>query len=298
MSLRNSETPDPSVKESSHSHLKFAKTLSIFASAPVLSIPAFLLIIGYHQNQQSDLLLDIFVSIIFGFVLPLLVSLSFSKKNNVSYDQREARIKPLLYVSATYIFGSFILGVISAPINAILLMFCYGTNTFAVYIINLRWKISIHAMGVAGPTTALIYSFGPVGGFMGLILLPVMWSRLYLKKHTPAQLIAGASLGYLLTSIQFFVLTLVLFNIPTKLLLNSLAILSLMLPTIIPVFYRFSANKIANYLPIVGLAIIMSLFLLWSRQSDLIFLLLSSALATIFIFWLLPEAEVKKIKYT
>jgi len=60
-------------------------------------------------------------------------------------------------------------------------------------------------MGVAGPTTAMIFAFGPVGSMLGLILPPVMWSRVYLKKHTVNQVIAGATLGFLLTTIQLFI---------------------------------------------------------------------------------------------
>ncbi|HML05755.1 MAG TPA: phosphatase PAP2 family protein, partial [Methanobacterium sp.] len=62
------------------------------------------------------------------------------------------------------------------------------------------------ALGVAGPSIALIYVFGPLGLVFSLIIPLVMWSRLYLKKHTVSQVIMGAVLGLVFTSLQIYYL--------------------------------------------------------------------------------------------
>jgi membrane-associated phospholipid phosphatase len=63
-------------------------------------------------------------------------------------------------------------------------------------LINTRWLISIHATSAA--STWLIAAF-VFGWAVGLVLLPlvvlVAWARLYLKRHTPAQVLAGLALG-------------------------------------------------------------------------------------------------------
>lgn len=66
----------------------------------------------------------------------------------------------------------------------------------ALGIINIWWLISIHATGVIA--TWLIV--GLVWGWTAsLIVVPfvilVSWMRLYLKRHTPAQVLAGFALG-------------------------------------------------------------------------------------------------------
>jgi len=43
---------------------------------------------------------------------------------------------------------------------------------------------------------------------LGLLLPPVIWSRVYLKKHTVAQAIMGAVLGFVLTAVALSLLLL------------------------------------------------------------------------------------------
>jgi membrane-associated phospholipid phosphatase len=66
----------------------------------------------------------------------------------------------------------------------------------ALGLINTKWLISIHATAAAATwlIATLIY-----GWLAGLILLPLLilisGIRLYLKRHTPAQVLAGIALG-------------------------------------------------------------------------------------------------------
>lgn len=63
-------------------------------------------------------------------------------------------------------------------------------------LINTRWLISIHATAAAATWLIATLIFGWV---VGLVLLPVLvliaWIRLYLKRHTPPQVLAGIALG-------------------------------------------------------------------------------------------------------
>lgn len=182
---------------------KAAELISNLTHAPLLSIPAFLSINYYFLNFEDFLLIS-FTSIFFSALLPILTMVLWSKKQNVDIDipARENRNIPLVIVILIYFLGFLALIALNAPLITSALMFCYFSNTSIVYFINKYWKISIHSMGVAGPTTALIFAFGPVGFNLGLILPLVMWSRVYLKKHTITQVIAGAMLGFLLTATQ------------------------------------------------------------------------------------------------
>jgi hypothetical protein len=65
------------------------------------------------------------------------------------------------------------------------------------------WKISMHMAGVGGFSTALLFVFGlpALAAFLSLPL--VAWARLHRRKHTPAQLAAGAIAGALVTTLVF-----------------------------------------------------------------------------------------------
>jgi membrane-associated phospholipid phosphatase len=65
-------------------------------------------------------------------------------------------------------------------------------------VISLGWKISLHVGAVTGvlALVALLFGLRPTAA---LVWTPpaVAWARLYLRRHTPAQVAAGAALGAL-----------------------------------------------------------------------------------------------------
>jgi membrane-associated phospholipid phosphatase len=69
--------------------------------------------------------------------------------------------------------------------------------------INLKWKISAHASGVAGPVTALYSVYGSQILPLYLLLLPVFALRLKLKAHNIWQLIGGTVLAITVTYIVY-----------------------------------------------------------------------------------------------
>ncbi len=189
----------------------FAEFISNAAYAPLVSIPVFALINIFLLNLY-DFIIITSVCVIFAGLMPILLVLWWLKgkhgngaKIDMDIPERTDRNFPLLLVISSYLIGFIILYIINAPLITTVLMFCYFSNTLAVFLINLRWKISIHAMGVAGPAVALIYVFGPFGTIFALLIPFVMWSRVYLKEHTLSQVIMGAMLGFLSTAIQIYI---------------------------------------------------------------------------------------------
>jgi len=62
-------------------------------------------------------------------------------------------------------------------------------------LVTLKWKISYHAIGYASFCFTFIELFG-TPWLLSLLGLPlVFWARMYLKKHTFAQLSAGTILS-------------------------------------------------------------------------------------------------------
>ena len=81
-------------------------------------------------------------------------------------------------------------------------MFCYAFNTAIVWIITRRWKISIHAIGLAGPIMALWLNgfYFPLTMIFALVLISV--SRVIIKAHSPIEVISGTILGTGLTFLE------------------------------------------------------------------------------------------------
>lgn len=197
---------------SDESKKRFAEFISNIAYAPLVSIPAFILINIFLLNLY-DFVVITSICVVFAGIMPILLVLGWLKSKNgtgveidMDIPERKERFYPLLMVIISYAIGTILLYMLNAPLITTVLMLCYFTNTLAVFFISIYWKISIHAMGVTGPVVALIFVFGPIGTIFALLIPVVMWSRLYLKEHTLSQVIMGVLLGFTFTTIQIYIL--------------------------------------------------------------------------------------------
>jgi membrane-associated phospholipid phosphatase len=143
--------------------------------------------------------------ITFGTMVPLVMMYQLTKLGLISdfdVSERQERTRPLVGAAASYLAGSGVLLLLRAPTMIVALMLCYACNTVIMMLITLRWKISIHASGVAGPATALVYSMGAWAAVFFILLIPVGWARVQLKAHTPWQVFAGALVTAIATWLQ------------------------------------------------------------------------------------------------
>lgn len=66
----------------------------------------------------------------------------------------------------------------------------------ALGIINIWWLISLHSTGIMATMTLIWLVFGWAAALWVLpVVVSVVWVRLYLRRHTPAQVVAGLGLG-------------------------------------------------------------------------------------------------------
>lgn len=183
-----------------------ANMVSAMSHTPLVAIFVFM-IISYYLLPLNEFLIIGSISIFFGGLLPFILCYFWAKQKNLEMDipTKEDRIYPLLMVIPSYLVGLIILYFIGTPTIITMLMFCYFSITILVILISLHWKISLHSMGIAGPAVFLIYIFGIPGVIFSLILPVVMWSRVYLRRHTLPQVIIGALLGFLLTIVPIYI---------------------------------------------------------------------------------------------
>jgi membrane-associated phospholipid phosphatase len=62
-------------------------------------------------------------------------------------------------------------------------------------LVTLVWKISIHVAVAAGAVVILALVFGPAWLLLVPLVAAVGWARVVLNDHSPAQSVAGATLG-------------------------------------------------------------------------------------------------------
>jgi len=180
-----------------------ARIISLVFNPPIVAAPTF--IASILLEGAADSLPLILISVMFGAFLPLAVIYGLSKLRVISdvwASQRETRVIPFSGVICSYLLGTVALVAVSSPTFVTSLMLCYLGNTVLMMIISLKWKISLHAAGIAGPATAFVALLGSIAFPLLLLVLPVCWARLRLKVHTPAQVAAGAILTIVATYVQ------------------------------------------------------------------------------------------------
>ncbi len=69
-------------------------------------------------------------------------------------------------------------------------------NVILIALISLRFKVSLHCAGIGGMLPAVAYPFGKAGLILGIASLALTgWSRVKLREHSLAEVIAGSILG-------------------------------------------------------------------------------------------------------
>ena len=193
-------------KLTKHKIAKIISTLFIPQSFTILIFP-------FLAFNYESLLLQkwvvIFAAFTFGFSVQLLTYFYMIKKRKIKpFDQTEnnERTIPYLVQIGFYLIGLFIL--LFFNINHLLIIFwsTYIVNNSVLLIINYKWKISSHSIGVAQHFALFIYLTNPVYVAFLPIAYLVGWARVELKVHDKYQILGGLLLGFSLTYLQLYVL--------------------------------------------------------------------------------------------
>ena len=180
---------------------KMAVAISAISYPPFISAVVFVML-SLTAEATSTAIISMVISVTTSLVIPFIAIMYYSRKfGNGDGDivRREDRVRPFLVGISSYILGVFLLYVSGAPWICTVMMMSYATSTILVMAISTRWKISVHATGLMGPIVLLAMAFDPVYAVLSLSIIPVAWSRYVRRKHTPAQLIAGALFGSVYT---------------------------------------------------------------------------------------------------
>ncbi|MDH7514790.1 MAG: hypothetical protein QHI48_02785 [Bacteroidota bacterium] len=183
-----------------------ARMISVALVPPTWAALGFAgLVAAYESGSFQRKLLLWLIATGFNGLCQIVFVLYLKTRNRVTaYDipKRRQRTGPYVFSVVLSLVGLLVLASLDASAWVLGLTWCYAVNTGMLAVVNRFWKMSAHMMGMMGPLTAL---FPTVGSWM-FAALPIAillgWSRLRLKAHTPAQVVAGGLAGILLTAAQ------------------------------------------------------------------------------------------------
>lgn len=182
---------------------KLAEYVSAVMNAPLITLLTFIPLVYRFGEGATYQLLGL--TSFFGCFLPLILVVYMLKRGIISdfyANDRNERFIPFMATILSYTMGTMALMAVRAPEQITALMACYIVNGVVLLLITMKWKISIHASGIASPVTALVYLLGTRLLPLFLLFLPVAWARVELKAHNKKQVTAGAVISTVLTWLQ------------------------------------------------------------------------------------------------
>ncbi len=121
------------------------------------------------------------------------------RKIDVDVTNRADRPLPLLVASIGALLGGTL---ISNRFDIPSLLFISQTLVMMLLVLTVVttvWKISIHTSTLSALITLLVVLRGPELAFLYVLLVPVAWARVLLRKHSVSQIIGGTLLGIAVT---------------------------------------------------------------------------------------------------
>ena len=131
-------------------------------------------------------------------------------RNGVASDleltKRKERVLPYVIFFTSVLLCLYFLYRMMMPFWLIALLRGVCIALFIALCINFFWKISAHMIGIGGLLGGLmgiahVHLINPYSAFMAVWLIACLvgMSRIFLKRHTPMQVYAGFSLGFMCT---------------------------------------------------------------------------------------------------
>lgn len=168
-------------------------------------------LIGYEaQAPVVEIVGTVGLALLGFLVVPVGYILYLIRKGEVvelDVPIRQHRIRPLLVSFVGITWTLVLIGYWSQTAGPAVwaLSGTYLLNLLVLLGITLFWKISIHLLGLGTFLAVLVWLY-PTGlppgvwvGIAGVVAL-VMWARVRLKVHTPAQVVAGLAVGILVSA--------------------------------------------------------------------------------------------------
>ncbi|HLH63612.1 MAG TPA: phosphatase PAP2 family protein [Ktedonobacteraceae bacterium] len=182
-------------------HVRFARIVSTVLTPVSVSLPFVLLVAFYHARNQLAALIYALITLFFLSVGPLIyvvIGVRTGKLSDFDVSRRSERAGPFLFGIISTSIGLLVLSLLHGPRDLQTALILTTISAVILMVTTLWWKISIHASTMAGAATMLTVLYGLALLPLFLLLVLVSWSRVVLRRHTVAQVVAGSLLSIFL----------------------------------------------------------------------------------------------------
>jgi membrane-associated phospholipid phosphatase len=173
-----------------------AFVISLLGSPPIMALcamAAVTLALGARRTwlwAGLYLLLAVLIPLLF-----LIVQVRLGNVTDMDIHLREQR-QGSLFATALGSAISWIAMTVGGAHEAVRFMVSLAVvQWLAIYLITLRWKISVHSTSATGISLFVVWAFGMRVLPVFLTVPVIAWSRVKLRRHTPLQTLAGIGLG-------------------------------------------------------------------------------------------------------
>lgn len=193
--------------------MRFAQFISIFGHPLFMPVYAMLLIFEFNpyidlQIPKNVQIIVLSILSIFTILLPLLTAIILHKLGvvkSIYMKTAEERKWPFLLSVLWYYLGFELLTNVSLPASLYLIMIGAITVILIAHFITLRWKISVHMLGVGGVIGAMIglsqrfqFNHFYIILFLFFVAGLIGYARLKTNSHNYRQVYAGFILGIMI----------------------------------------------------------------------------------------------------
>jgi membrane-associated phospholipid phosphatase len=178
--------------------IRLARHFSNLISPPTLFAALGLVLAIYERPGIPGLAWGVAHGLVVS-LLPILFVLWLLRTGRIAElhmtNQRERNLPYLVTISCA--FGFLIINrLFNGPDLLACLAAINGTTVILIALINFFWLISIHATAAMAATAIVAAVFGTPAGLVTFpLVLGIAAARIYLQRHTPAQVLAGIILG-------------------------------------------------------------------------------------------------------
>jgi membrane-associated phospholipid phosphatase len=177
----------------------------LLSPPPILAVLA--LVVAWDSSPTAAMaILWGGIAAVSASVLPYALILRGVRRGRLSdrnISLREQRIRFGVVAITSILTGLAVLVVFDAPAEMVALQASIAVGVACGWVITLWWKISVHAAIAAGAATVLLLVFGPALLVVWPLVALIGWSRVQVGDHTPAQVLAGVTLGIVVNATVF-----------------------------------------------------------------------------------------------
>ena len=160
-------------------------------------IIATVIAVGWHADGMAGLGWGLLAAF-FAAILPTVFiarGIQDGRWDDRNVGAKRPRLIVLSFIITSVAVGLILLAVLGAPPELTGYFGCMLASVAVLAAITTMWKISIHCAVASGSVTILTLLYGPLLIPAYALVALTAWSRVALKDHTAAQVIAGCALG-------------------------------------------------------------------------------------------------------